>query len=562
MSIKWRRRVDTLLFLCGFPIAAIAMHIHTDFDAGNLEWWRYLGERLALYHEIEKPYLWYFLAAPLTGVMLALAGRVSWGFTSYGDARYASRWQIGKFGLRDARGVVLGAASGGQLITAKPRHIMVSAGTQSGKTQGIVIPTLLTYPGACVVIDAKGELWEETATARSKFSDVYRLEWTSRNTARYNPISIGLMPDDDAEIERQVYETATLLVPHLTSKDGSYFDNDAVGLLNALLAWEVFDARTTGREAYLTNVVHWLSEFDEDIEAAAKAAKISPLVAKLVEAKDLARERGYPRNVVGGLTEYAELAMGSARTFAGVVGTFRAALQSYRSGAVEYALSGSDFTPLSLVDGKRPGTVYIVTAAKDREFVSSMTTALISNIIFTLISRSKADARAHHQMLLLLEEFTSLKRTEAVPEVYDRGAGMGVHVMTVIQAFSQIQEKYGREALDTFLQNTDYIAAFAQGDKNSREMLAEMVGKETRMRHSRSEGGRGDSFSENLEGVPLILPQDWGSLKLGEHRVLVKRHHNRPIKARTAFAFNNRRYKHLLGGTPLPPVRPEGAGNG
>lgn len=557
MSIKWRRRVDTFLFLIGIIITFVGMHVQTDFDGRSLEWWRYLGERLALYHEIEPPYLWYILAAPLVGVVLAMAGRVSWGFTSYGDARYASRWQIRNFGLRDPRGVVLGAALGLQLITSKPRHIMVSAGTQSGKTQALVIPTLLSYPGACVVIDAKGELWEETAKARSKFSDVYRLEWTSRDTARYNPISLGLMPEHEADIERQIYETATLLVPHLAGKEGSYFDKDAVALLNALLLWEVFDARTSGREAYLTNVVHWLSDFDPEIEEAAKEMKTSPLVAKLIEAKDLARERNYPRNVVGGLTEFAELAMTSGRTFAGVVGTFRAALQSYKSGAVEFSLSGSDFTPLSLVDGRRPGTVYIVTAARDREFVSAMTTALISNIIFTLISRSKADAQSHHQMLLLLEEFTSLKRTEAVPEAYDRGAGMGVHVMTVIQAFSQIQEKYGREALDTFLQNTDYIAAFAQGDKNSREMLADMVGKETRMRYSRSDGGRGDSFSENLEGVPLILPQDWGSLKLGEHRVLVKRHHNRPIKARSEFAYQDRRYKNLLGQRPLPPVRPE-----
>lgn len=558
MSLKWRRRVDVLLFLLGLPIAFFAMHFNTDFDARNIEWWLYLGERAALYHEIEQPYLWYILAVPAIGLVLAILGRKIWNFSSYGDARYASAHEIKKFGLRGARGVVLGVAKGREIITTLPRHIMISAGTQSGKTQGPVIQTLLSYPGAIVVIDAKGELWEETAVARSKFSDVYRLEWTSRETARYNPISLSLMPDHPSDIERQIYETATVLVPHLSGKNGTYFDKDALGLLNALLLWEVFDAKTTNREAYLTNVVHWLSEFDADIIEAAEEAKTTPLVAKLFEAKELAEQRDYPRNVVSGLSEFATLAQTSGRTFAGVVGTFRAELQSYKSGAVETSLSGSDFSPLGLVNGKRPGTVYIVTAARDREFVSSITTALISNVIFTLVSRSKSDANNHHNMLLMLEEFTSLKRTAAVPEVYDRGAGLGIHVMTVIQAFSQIQEIYGKESLDTFLQNTDYLAVFAQGDKDSRNMLAEMVGKETRMRYSRSDGGRGDSFSENLEGVPLILPQDWGSIPMGEHRVLVKRHHNRPIKAKTAFSYKNSRYKHKLGLRPLPPVVPGG----
>lgn len=557
MSIKWKRRLDIALFFMGMIPPIAALHFLTQFDVLRSDMWVYLWRNLFLHHVAPMPFSAYLAAAPVTGLLLALLGRVTWRFTSYGDARYANGKEIRDFGLRAKRGVVLGAYGGKKLRFSIPRHLLVSAGTQSGKTQGLVIPTLLEYPGAAVVIDAKGELWDATAAARSKFSDCYRLEWTANDTAQYNPISLLVMPTEADEVERRVNQIASIMAPSPDRGSKDYFQLDAFSLLSAIMVLEVFDARHDKRDAEITRVAHWCSDFSPEDMSFAKQLKTSPLNVKLSEAHERALQRGYPKQATNDLNA---LSVTPDKQLIGVSRTLDASIASFKSGAVREALSGCSFSARSLVQGDRPGTVYIVVQSQDRESVSAMTTTLITNIIYTLISRTKAEADSEHSMLMLLEEFTSLKKTAAIPEAYDRGAGMGVHVMTIVQAFSQIQEIYGREALDTFLQNTDYLAAFAQGDAKSREMLAGMVGKETRMRYSRSDGGKGDTYSENLEGVPLILPQDWGAIPFGEHRILVKRHHNRPIKAKTTFAYKDRDYKKLLGATPLPHVQPAGKG--
>lgn len=554
MTLKSRRRVDVLLFFLALAPCLVALHLATDFDVLRRDWWLYFGERLFILRDPAMPYAAYLAAWPVAGLGAACLGRVGLRFTGYGDARFATLREVRRFGLLGRQGLAFGTFRRRRLLCEKTLHSLVSAGTQSGKTQGIVIPTLLEYRGAIVVIDPKGELWEATAAERSTWSDCYRLEWTAKHTASYNPISLEVLPDDAASIERRASQIAAVLAPQ--GERAGYFEKDAVRLLNALILLEVFEARHEGREAEIVNVAHWCSEFPPELLQAAREEGVTALTAKLSLASETAKERGFPRRLGNDLQEFAEM---NPRQRDGVVGTLESEMHSFKSGAVEAALSGCDFSARSLVEGERPGTVYIVVQPEDREFVSPMTTALITNIIFTLTSRTPAEAKRGHSMLLLLEEFSSLKKTPAIPEAYDRGAGLGVHVMTVVQAFSQIEERYGREALKTFLQNTDFIVGFAQGDEQSRQMLAELVGKTTRVREGRSDGGRGDSYQENLEGVPLILPQQWGSLPLGRHVVLVKRHHNRPIKAKTNFAYKDDRYRRALGQGAPAKVRPSEA---
>jgi type IV secretion system protein VirD4 len=50
-------------------------------------------------------------------------------------------------------------------------HSLVVAPTGAGKGVGIVIPSLLTYPGSTVVLDVKGGNYEKTAGRRQQLGD-------------------------------------------------------------------------------------------------------------------------------------------------------------------------------------------------------------------------------------------------------------------------------------------------------------------------------------------------------------------------------------------------------
>ena len=69
---------------------------------------------------------------------------------TYGSARWASQLEIRSAGLAGADGVILGRFEGLYLRHDGPEHVLCFAPTRSGKGVGLVVPTLLTWPGSCI----------------------------------------------------------------------------------------------------------------------------------------------------------------------------------------------------------------------------------------------------------------------------------------------------------------------------------------------------------------------------------------------------------------------------
>ena len=107
---------------------------------------------------------------------------------TYGTARWANRQEIREAGLLDDKGVVLGQFNNQYLRHDGPEHVLCFAPTRSGKGVGLVIPTLLTWPGSAIVHDIKGENWTLTAGYRSSFSRVLLFDPTNAESAAYNPL--------------------------------------------------------------------------------------------------------------------------------------------------------------------------------------------------------------------------------------------------------------------------------------------------------------------------------------------------------------------------------------
>ena len=69
-----------------------------------------------------------------------------------------------------------------------PEHVLCFAPTRSGKGVGLVVPTLLTWPGSAIVHDIKGENWKLTAGWRARFGRVLLFDPTNPARAAYNPL--------------------------------------------------------------------------------------------------------------------------------------------------------------------------------------------------------------------------------------------------------------------------------------------------------------------------------------------------------------------------------------
>ena len=89
------------------------------------------------------------------------------------------RREIDSAGLLRPDGVVLGRFERSYLRHDGPEHVLCFAPTRSGKGVGLVVPTLLTWPGSCIVHDIKGENWTLTAGFRSRYGRVLLFDPTN-----------------------------------------------------------------------------------------------------------------------------------------------------------------------------------------------------------------------------------------------------------------------------------------------------------------------------------------------------------------------------------------------
>ena len=107
---------------------------------------------------------------------------------TYGTARWATPREVRAAGLLGPDGVVLGRFGRDYLRHDGPEHVLCFAPTRSGKGVGLVVPTLLTWPGSCIVHDIKGENWEITAGLRARHGRVLLFDPTNPSSAAYNPL--------------------------------------------------------------------------------------------------------------------------------------------------------------------------------------------------------------------------------------------------------------------------------------------------------------------------------------------------------------------------------------
>jgi len=83
---------------------------------------------------------------------------------------------------------VLGRLARDYLRHDGPEHVLCFAPTRSGKGVGLVVPTLLTWPGSCIVHDIKGENWTLTSGFRAQHGRVLLFDPTNAKSAAYNPL--------------------------------------------------------------------------------------------------------------------------------------------------------------------------------------------------------------------------------------------------------------------------------------------------------------------------------------------------------------------------------------
>ena len=546
-----------------FTIAAVGVGVATQWTAAALGFQARLGEPwftafgTPVYYPWRLFGWWYFYNAYAPeiftrgGAMAACSGLASaaaaiaasvWRsrqaklVTTYGSARWATAREVCAAGLLNPAGVFLGRLDNNYLRHDGPEHVMSFAPTRSGKGVGLVVPTLLTWPGSAVIHDIKGENWQLTAGWRARFSHCLLFNPTDARSAAYNPLlEVRRGPHE----VRDVQNIADILVdPEGALERRNHWEKTS----HALLVGAILHVLYAEDDKTLRGVANFLSDPAREFEATLYA---------MMTTRHLGEG---PHPVVASAAR--EVLNKSDNERSGVLSTAMSFLGLYRDPTVAAVTSRCDWRIADLIDCEHPVSLYLVVPPSDISRTKPLIRLLLNQIGRRLTeSLDGSDGiQRRHQLLLMLDEFPALGRLDFFESALAYMAGYGLRAFLIAQSLNQIDKAYGPN--HAILDNCHVRIAFATNDERTAKRISDALGTATELRAQRNYAGHrlapwlGHLMVSRQESArPLLTPGEVMQLPPDQAVVMVSGH--APIHAQKLRYYEDRNFTLRLRPPPF-----------
>ncbi|MFQ6552732.1 conjugal transfer protein TraG [Aestuariibius insulae] len=453
---------------------------------------------------------------------------------TYGSARWGEETDVEAAGLLSPDGAVLGRWDRRYLRHDGPEHVLCFAPTRSGKGVGLVVPTLLTWPGSAIVHDIKGENWQLTAGWRACFGRVLLFDPTNAASAAYNPL---LEVRRGASEVRDVQNIADILVdPEGSIERRNHWEKTS----HALLVGAILHVLYADADKTLASVATFLSDPAQPIETTLRLMMTTPHL-----------ETG-PHPVVASAAR--ELLNKSDNERSGVLSTAMSFLGLYRDPVVAEVSSRCDWRIADLVEGDRPATLYLVVPPSDIARTKPLV-RLILNQVGRRLTEELEGARRKHRLLLMLDEFPALGRLDFFESALAFMAGYGLKSFLIAQSLNQIEKAYGPN--NAILDNCHVRVAFATNDERTAKRISDTLGTATEMRAMKNYAGHRLSpwlghlmVSRQETARPLLTPGEVMQLPPTDELVLVSG--APPIRAKKARYYEDPQLQRRVLASPDP----------
>lgn len=500
--------------------------------------------------------------------LLALAKGFGWLFSAiiralrrdyrdrgvFGTARWASGWEKWRAGVYGGAGPIIGQTALGRLVRFNKDGIVhVFASPGSGKGVGIVVPTLLTYPGSMVVTDVKGENYAITARWRSKLGRVVMLNPSDlARSARFNPMDTIRVGTD------QESDDAAALAALMVIKDSAdaHWSTKGIDLLTAF-------------------ILHALHDPDPVKRTLAQVCKLSVGGQEVI----VERVTDIAENSPSALAQTVALGflgtMGNSKgfkpEFSSILSDLQKATKPWAEGTPAGALSASSTFQLEDLNAQEVTTLYLC-VDEEKLFTYRRWLRVMTGCTLTALMRQKRTQRPRHKVMLLLDEARALGRLD--PFV-DAVAFLRTYCtpMLIWQNVAQVHAAYGEQGAE-FLANATCRVFFGIEDQPTAQLVAEMCGQKSVQSRSQGTSQQSDAWlrenrsqNESESGYYLIDPSE--VQRLPSTTVLAKmRHVPYPMRlrrvtyhARWAWLFRYDRWAPdaaapVQAANPAPPPSP------
>lgn len=494
------------------------------------------------------------ILGPALAINLLRGGGLRNSANTQKDDGWSRRADIKRAGLLSGAGMVLGQMRGAwseEILTYNGSgHVLALGATRSGKGRGIVVPTILNWPGSLVVLDPKGELaagdprlgFTGTSGFRAQFSHIQIFAPASTSSARYNPL---LEVRRGANEVRDVQNIVDILTaPPEASRETPFWRNAASTLLVGL----ILDVLYSEAEEHKTfaAVLSRLSRLDEVAEE--MRTRLHPL--------DETTYGAHPK-----VKEAADFYLGmEPRTRSNVLATAMSYLTLFQDPLVSKNTAASDFRLGDLVALERPVTLYLQMPPSDAGRLMPLFRIMLGQIMRALtetLSHDPLGRMKKHKLLFVLDEFPQLGLLPGFERMLGIMAGYGMQAMLVCQSVNHIKGVYGRD--NVIIDNCDVTTSFTINDPDTAEVISAYAGEVWRSLPQLTQHDSRKAFEPDRRSItmreekrPLLLGSE--AMRLPSDQMLIFAGDCKPIRARKLRFDQSDLFKSRL----LPPVTTAG----
>ena len=467
----------------------------------------------------------------------------------YGYAKFAPEKMLKGMGLNFRNGIVFGLVRKGMwqkilnpfeakkvIRSQEPLSVLLMAPPGTGKSAGVIIPTLLTLQNSVVVHDPKGELYDATHEARLKLGhQVMIFDIDEKDSIKFNPFAPNKLPSDPLELKPYVVNIANIIFKSHKENHGntSYFVNAARNAFTTMATHLIY------KEGY-TSIIKIRDKILENSSVSKTFEQLKEVPLNEFKIPDAKLRKALETDINSVL-----VAASSPDQWAGVMGSLTEKLDYFSDPKIASIIDCevSSFSADDLRSQKI--SIYLRVKDKDKAKLQTLVSMIFESLGTELISKNPK--KSDNQITFILDEFVRLGRVDILTELTSISRGYNFNQIFVIQDLEQISNTYSREYMSILESNCAYKIIMKQNNFLTAEKIAKIIGFKTDTRTSTSKRDKasphhneGKSISKSEEGIYLVTPQDILNLDKNQCLIIVQGFAATPILADIAWWFKDK----------------------
>jgi type IV secretory pathway TraG/TraD family ATPase VirD4 len=346
------------------------------------------------------------------------------------DARAGSVARL-QGAARTGRGIYLGLGARGWAWSGAQRSTLVLGPSRSGKTSSLVVPNVLSAPGAVLATSTKPDVLRATAGARASMGWCLAFDPTGELELPPGVHRVGWSPVGAAREWHAALEVADAMVRTARGRPTGAVGAGAEGHWSeraaALLAPVLHAAALDG--VPMRGVLRWVDRHDG-------APALDALAAHL-------GDDAVATDLLAGILST------EPREQSGIWSTASGVLAAYRSPGALASTEAPLLDPDAFCAGAH--TLYVCAPAARQQLLAPLVVAMLAEVRDAAYRRaSRTGGFDGAPVLFALDEVANIAPLPDLPSLVTEGPGQGLLTLACLQDLSQARARWGTEA-DAFV---------------------------------------------------------------------------------------------------------------